>query len=575
MQEWRVFSKKADFNAIGERFGIDPVIARIIRNRDVEGEDDIDLYLNGGLKDLRDASMLKDMDRAVELIAESIDGCRKIRIIGDYDIDGVCSIYILFKGLERLGAAVDYDVPDRISDGYGINERLIDAAHKSGAELILTCDNGIAATEQIAYAKSLGMRVVVTDHHEVQYCDDGEGRHYRLPPADAVVDAKRPDCPYPFKHMCGAGIAYRLILKLYGHYGVPGSEAEELLQLAAVATVGDIVDLTGENRIIVKEGLKRLRRTENYGLDALIALNGIKKTAIDAYHIGFVIGPCLNAGGRLDTAKRALNLLLAKDTEEAERYASELVRLNGERKRLTDSAVQSALETVEKSGIKDDSVFVIYLPECHESIAGIVAGRIREAYYRPTIILTAAREGVKGSGRSVEEYNMFEKLSECADLFYRFGGHPMAAGLSLPEDKIGELRRRLNADSGLSAKDLHEKIWIDVPMPIGYINESLIGELSLLAPFGKGNQKPVFADKNLTIRWISAMGKNKEYTRMSLEKDDGSRIEAVGFFDSGELKRAQADGRRISCTYYPELNEFGGEKKIQICVTGYRTETEE
>lgn len=575
MQEWRVFSKKADFKAIGERFGIDRVIARIIRNRDVEGDEAVNLYLNGTLEDLYDASMLKDMDRAVSLISESIDGGCKIRIIGDYDIDGICSIYILFKGLKRLGAEVDYDVPDRISDGYGINEKLIDAAHDSGAQLILTCDNGIAAVEQIAYAKALGMKVVVTDHHEVQYCDDEAGRHYRLPPADAVVDAKRPDCEYPFKLMCGAGIAYKLVLKLYGHYGVSRSEAEELLQFAAIATVGDIVDLVGENRIIVKEGLKRLRKTENYGLDALIALTGIKKESIDAYHIGFVIGPCLNASGRLDTAKQALKMLLADGREEAEEYASELVKLNEERKRLTDSAVQNAVDIVEKSGVKDDSVLVIYLPECHESIAGIVAGRIREKYYRPTIILTSAKEGAKGSGRSVEEYNMFEKLSECADLFYRFGGHPMAAGLSLPADKIGELRSRLNANCNLTEKDLREKIWIDVPMPIGYINESVIKELTLLAPFGKGNQKPVFADKNLTIRWISAMGRNKEYTRMSLGKDDGSSIEAVGFFGSGELRNAQAGGKRISCTYYPELNEYGGEKKLQICVTGYRIETEE
>lgn len=575
MQEWRVFSKKADFKAIGERFGIDQIIARIIRNRDVEGDSEINLYLNGTLKDLYDASMLKDMDRAETLISESIDGGCKIRIIGDYDIDGICSIYILFKGLKRLGADVDYDVPDRISDGYGINENLIDTAHKAGAKLILTCDNGIAAIEQIAYAKSLGMKVVVTDHHEVQYFDDEEGRHYRLPPADAVVDAKRPDCAYPFKLMCGAGIAYKLILKLYGHYGVNPVEAEELLQFAAIATVGDIVDLVGENRIIVKEGLKRLRKTENYGLDALIALAGVKKAAIDAYHIGFVIGPCLNASGRLDTAKQALKMLLADGREEAEGYASTLVKLNEERKRLTDSAVQKALDIVEKSGIKDDSVLVIYLPDCHESIAGIVAGRIREAYYRPTIILTSANDGAKGSGRSVEEYNMFEKLSECADLFYRFGGHPMAAGLSLPEDKIDELRSRLNANCNLSEEDLREKIWIDVPMPIGYISENVVKNLALLAPFGKGNQKPVFADKNLTIRWISAMGRNKEYTRMSLEKDDGSRIEAVGFFESGVLRKAHADGKRISCTYYPELNEFGGEKKLQICVTGYRIETEE
>lgn len=575
MQEWRVYSKKADFTAIGERFGIDPVAARIIRNRDIEGDKDIDMYLNGTLKDLYDASLLKDMDRAVSLISDSIDTGGRIRIIGDYDIDGICSIYILFKGLKRLGADADYDVPDRVNDGYGINENLIDAARAAGAELILTCDNGIAAVDQIAYAKELGMKVVVTDHHEVQYYEDSTGRHYRLPPADAVVDAKRPDCAYPFKHMCGAGVVYKLVLKLYERYGIGPEEADELIQFAAVATVGDIVDLTEENRVIVKEGLTRLRSTKNYGLDALIALTGIKKSSIDAYHIGFVIGPCLNASGRLDTAKQALKMLLAASRAEAEEYAAELVRLNEERKRLTDSAVQNAVDIVEKSGVKDDTVFVIYIPDCHESIAGIVAGRIREKYYRPTIVLTSAKEGAKGSGRSVEEYNMFEKLSECADLFDRFGGHPMAAGLSLSVDKIDELRSRLNAGSGLKAEDLREKIWIDVPMPIGYINEKVIADISLLAPFGKGNPKPVFADKNLTIRWISSMGKNKEYTRMSLGKDDGSRIEAVVFFDSGELKTAHAAGSRISCTYYPEINEYGGEKRIQICVTGYRIETEE
>lgn len=574
MQEWRVFSKKADFTAVGERFGIDPIVARIIRNRDVEGDREIGLYLNGTLGDLYDAAGMKDMDRAIAVISESIDSGAKIRIIGDYDIDGICSIYILFQGLKRLGADVDYDVPDRINDGYGINENLIDQADQAGREVIVTCDNGIAAASQIAHAKDLGMKVVVTDHHDVPYSEDGTGRHYRLPPADAVVDPKRPDCGYPFKQMCGAGIAYKLIRKLYAHYGADVSENDELIQFAAIATVGDIVDLTGENRIIVKEGLKRLRQTENYGLNALIGLTGVRKTLLDTYHIGFVIGPCLNASGRLDTAKRALRLLFADNRAEAEEYAMELVRLNEERKRLTDSAVRAAADMVENSDIRKDRVLVIYLPDCHESIAGIVAGKIREAYYRPVIILTAAKEGVKGSGRSIPEYNMFEKLSECAELFDRFGGHPMAAGLSLREDKIDMLRSRLNAGCHLSDSDLNEKIWIDVPMPIGYISEKVVDDLALLAPFGKGNAKPVFADKNLTIRWIGAMGRNKEYTRMSLAKDDGSRIEAVGFFGKDELERARAAGKRISCTYYPEIKEFHGDRKLQICVTGYRIEEE-
>lgn len=572
MQKWRVYSKKADFEAIGERFCIDKVVARIIRNRDVEGDTDINLYLNGTLKDLYDASMMKDMDKAVDILSGAIDGGSRIRIIGDYDIDGICSIYILFKGLMRLGADVDYDVPDRINDGYGINENLIDRAHTDGREVILTCDNGIAAIPQIAYAKSLGMRVVVTDHHDVQYDEDSDGRHYKLPQADAVVDPKQQGCGYPFKFLCGAGIAYKLIVKLYEHYGIDAAETDEYIQFAAIATVGDIVDLIGENRILVKEGLKRLKDTKNYGLDALIRLTGTDKGSLDAYKIGFVIGPCLNASGRLDTAKKAVNMLLADNDEDADKYAAELVRLNDERKKLTNVAIEAAKDIVENTDIKNDSVLVIYLPDCHESIAGIVAGKIREAYYKPTIILTAAKDGAKGSGRSIESYNMFEKLSECADIFDRFGGHPMAAGMSLPVDRIDVLRKKLNERCNLGTEELTEQIWIDVPMPIGYVSESVINDLECIAPCGKGNPKPVFADKNLTIRWINAIGKNNEYTKMSLGKDDGSSIEAVGFFPCDELRQAYANGRRIACLYYPEINEYRGNKKLQISVKAYRIE---
>ncbi len=570
MQEWRVYSKKADFKAIGSRFEIDPVVARVIRNRDIDGDENINMYLNGTLESLHKPLLMKDMEKAVGIISESIAHGKKIRIIGDYDIDGICSIYILFKGLKACGASVDYEVPDRIADGYGINENLIKTAYDSGVDTIITCDNGIAAVEQIAYAKELGITVVVTDHHDVQY-DEVEGRRiYKLPPADAIVDPKQNACEYPFKMLCGAGIAYKFIICMLEKHNGDKTLLKELLQFAAIATVGDIVDLLDENRIIVREGLKLMAHTDNYGLKALMTVTGVNKDAVSAYHIGFVLGPCLNASGRLDTAKRALEMLLTDNREEAERHAGELKDLNDQRKKLTNEAVKKAVELVEDGELKDDKVLVIFLPDCHESIAGIVAGRIRERYYKPVIVLTRAEEGVKGSGRSVECYNMFEKLSQCSELFTRFGGHPMAAGLSLPEKNIGLLREKLNELCGLTDEDLTEKIWIDVPMPIEYINESLVRQLELLAPFGKANTKPVFADKNLTIRNIKAIGREGNFTRLVLGKDNGAAIDAVGFFPCTELEKVYNRKGKISCTYYPEINEFHGNMRLQICVTGYR-----
>ncbi len=570
MQRWRIYSKKADFDIIAGRFGIDPVVARIIRNRDIDGDRNIDMYLNGTMESLHNPMLMKDMDKAVGIISDAIDRNRKIRIIGDYDIDGICSIYILFKGLKACGAHVDYEVPDRIADGYGINENLIKQAYEAGIEVILTCDNGIAAIEQIVYAKKLGMTVVVTDHHDVQYDEKNGAREYRLPPADAVVDPKRSDCPYPFKMLCGAGIAYKFMECMLEYYGAAKTILSELLQFAAIATVGDIVDLLDENRIIVREGLKLVAETDNYGLKALMTLTGIKKENLSAYHIGFVIGPCLNASGRLDSAKRALSMLLTEDRALAERHAGELKELNDERKKLTSEAVELAAKLVENSSIKDDKVLVIFLPDCHESIAGIVAGRIRERYYRPAIVLTRAEEGVKGSARSIECFNMFEKLSECSEFFTRFGGHPMAAGLSLPEENIEPFRRKINSICGLNDDNLIETVWIDVPMPLEYITETLIGQLEMLEPFGKANPKPVFADKNLAVRSIRAIGKDGAYTKLVLCKDNGFTMEAVGFFPCTELEEVYKRKGRISCTYYPEVNDFGGRKRIQICITGYR-----
>lgn len=570
MQKWRVYSKKADFDAIGSRFNIDPVTARIIRNRDVTDMENVDMYLNGTLDRLHDPMMMKDMDKAVSVIASSIRDNKHIRIIGDYDIDGICSIYILFKGLKICGADVDYEVPDRITDGYGINENLIKQAYEAGVEVIITCDNGIAAASQIDYANELGMTVVITDHHDVPYEETDNGRRYIIPKAAAVVDPKQNDCRYPFKMLCGAGIAYKFIDCMVKEFQTGDSVMPELLQFAAIATVGDIVDLLDENRIIVKEGLKLIANTGNYGLNALMAVTGVSRESINAYHIGFVLGPCLNASGRLDSAKRALKMLVTDDRAEAERHAGELKDLNEERKKLTSEAVDKAVDMVENSSLKDDRVLVIFLPDCHESIAGIVAGRIREKYYKPVIVLTRGEQEAKGSARSIESYNMFEKLSECKDLFTRFGGHPMAAGLSLPEENIPEFRRRINEHCNLSEEDLTETVWIDVPMPLEYINEKLILELDGLEPFGKANPKPVFADKNISIRNIRAIGKDKQYTRMTIAKDSGMVIDAVGFFSCTELETVYNKNGRISCTYYPEINEFRDKKQIQVCVTGYR-----
>lgn len=572
MAKWRVYSKRADFDEIGRRYSIDKVVARIIRNRGIEGMEAVNRYLNGDLGTMYDALLMKDMKQAVDIIGQAIDNRQKIRIIGDYDIDGICSIYILFKGLLSLGADVDYEVPDRIADGYGINQKLIEEAHSVGRDVILTCDNGIAAVSQIEYVKSLGMTVVVTDHHDVRYEDTDDGRKYIIPQADAVVDPKRPDCEYPFKFLCGAGIALKFIGCLYETRGINGLLPDDYYEMAAVATIGDVVDLQEENRIIVKEGLKRLRKTNNPGLNALITLTGINKEDISAYHIGFVIGPCLNASGRLDTAKRAIQMLLATDNGEAERYAGDLKSLNDERKELTAEAVDRAINEIENTSLKEDRVLVVFLPDCHESIAGIVAGKIKERYYRPTIVLTRAEEGVKGSARSIESYNIFEKLLECDELLTKFGGHPMAAGLSLPEENIESLRRRLNENCNLTEDDLTEVVWIDVPMPIDYISEKVISDIQKLEPFGKGNEKPVFADKNLIITGYSPIGRDGMYTKLILQNERGYTIEAMAFFKSGELQRAFEEKLPIGCTYYPEINEFRGNKKLQIIITGCRME---
>lgn len=569
MERWVVLTKKADFQEIGKRFGIDPVIARLIRNRDVMGEEKIREYLYGTLKDLPSPWLLKDMDKAVEILSEKIASHAKIRIIGDYDIDGVSSTFILMKGLRRLGAQVDTYIPDRVKDGYGIHRQLIEQAMEDRIDTIVTCDNGIAASEEIAQAKEDGMTVIVTDHHEIPYTDTEKGREWMIPPADAVINPKQSDCAYPNKNLCGAAVAWKLIWALYEKYKIPEEEILEFSEAAAIATVGDVMDLQGENRIIVKEGLKRLENTKNPGLRALIAANGLEGGRITAYHVGFVLGPCINASGRLDTASRSLKLLCEEDADAAAREAGDLLALNQSRKAMTEKGKEEAVRLIEETELKKDAVLVVYLPECHESLAGIIAGRIREKYYKPVFVLTRGENGVKGSGRSIEAYSMYDELVKCRELLEQFGGHPMAAGLSLQEENVELFRRKLNENCNLTEKELTPKITIDVPMPISYLTKGLTEELSILEPFGKGNTKPLFAQKDLRVLNLRILGKNQNVAKMKIQAPDGSMADAV-YFGEAEAFAAYAGNReRISVTYYPEINTYQGRETLQIVIRNY------
>lgn len=571
---WKVYGKKADFNKIGADYGINPVIARIIRNRDVVGDEEVFKYIKGTKELFYDGFLMKDMQKAVDIISKKINDGAKIRIIGDYDVDGVSSIYILIRGLREVNANVDYVIPHRILDGYGINENLIKEAFDDGVDTIITCDNGIAAIEQIDYAKTLGLTVVVTDHHDVKYEENENGEKiYIIPQADAVVNPKQADCRYPFKGLCGGVVAYKFIECLLKSRGNSLEIMDELLEVAAIATVGDVMDLQGENRIIVKEGLKLLNDTKNPGLKSLMELSGITRGSLSCYHIGFVIGPCLNASGRLDTANHSLELLLAEDKGNADRLAGDLKAFNDERKNLTLKQTEVAVEMVESTKIGKDNVLVVFLEECHESIAGIIAGRLREIYYKPVLVITKGEEGLKGSGRSIPGYNMFEKLLEVEHLLTKFGGHPMAAGVSLKEENLDELRCALNAKSGLSEVDLTPVEWIDVPMPIGYISEELIEQLDILEPFGKGNEKPVFADKNLIISRIEIIGKSKNVLKMQLTSEDGYSIEALKFNESEKTMQEIKRGDKISVLYYPGINDFMGRRTLQIVVKEIRLQS--
>ena len=555
--KWMVYAKKADFKQIASEYGIDQVLARIIRNRDICGSKDIDMYLNGNLNDIHNPHSMKDADKFVDIITKKIEEHKPVRIIGDYDIDGICSIYILFCGLKAAGADVDYVVPHRINDGYGINEHLIDNAINEGIDTIVTCDNGIAAYNQVRYAKDNGITMIVTDHHDVPFEIKDDKKVYIVPPADAVINPKQADCDYPFKLLCGAGVAYKLISLLYDRLGLDKKELEDYIEFMAIATVGDIVDLIDENRIVVKYGLKHIAHTKNTGLRALIEECQLDINNISSYHIGFVIGPCLNASGRLDTARQAIELMLCKDNEKAHNMAKELIALNNERKSMTEQETQKAIELVENTGLLKDRVLVIYLKDCHESIAGIIAGRIKERYYRPTFVITNAEDGAKGSGRSIEGYNMYEEINKCKNVLTKYGGHPMAAGLSLAISDIDIFRKMLNDNAILTDEDLIPKMWIDVPMPVSYANIRLVNQLKLLEPFGKGNEKPVFADRNLYVKTASVIGRNKNVLRCQLETEDGTYVPAVqfGINNIDDIPRA---GMRISIIYYPDINTFNG-----------------
>lgn len=564
-QIWMLQTKRADFDGIARQFGIDPVTARVIRNRGIEGRENIERYLYGDLDSLYSPWLLKDMRPAVDMLKRKLKEGQKIRIVGDYDIDGVCSTYILYQALKRLGGNVDYAIPDRIKDGYGINESMIRAAAEDGIDTILTCDNGISAFSQIQTAKEFGMTVIVTDHHEVP----ADGEREILPPADAVIDPKQRSCSYPFPEICGAVVAYKLVQALYEESGVSREEWLELLEFAAIATVGDVMKLQDENRMIVKYGLKKLGHTKNLGLRKLAEKTNLDLSSITAYHIGFVIGPCLNAGGRLQTAKLALSMLLAKDEETAEELAQELKDLNDMRKDMTEHWTAEA-KVLADTQYRNDKVLVIFLPDCHESLAGIIAGRLREYCQKPAIVLTRSEEAVKGSGRSIESYHMFQKLSEVKDLMLKFGGHPMAAGLSLLEENIDEFRRELNERSGLTEEDFKAKLWIDVPMPIDYINERLVEELKILEPFGQGNEKPLFAQKQVRIRSCRVIGKNKNVVKLVLEGGSGMPMDGILFTDGIAFEEERAGRTVMDIIYYPEINEYNGNRNLQVVIRNYK-----
>lgn len=586
MEKWIEIRKGGNFMEMAKKYGIDPLIARIIRNRDIIDEKEITEYLYGGKEALHNPHLLKDVDKAAEIIAEGIAGKKAMRIIGDYDIDGVNATYILLEGIRRCGGNVDAAIPDRMKDGYGINEHLIEQALSAGKELLITCDNGIAAINEINFAKEKGMTVVVTDHHEIPYRNTEQGKEFLRSNADAIVNPKQADCPYPCKGICGAVVAWKLVQVLYERMDIPVEEADIFIENAGFATVGDVMDLTGENRILVKLGLKALEHTKNPGMKALIAKNKLSDKPLSAYHIGFVLGPCINASGRLDTAKRSLELLFERDEVKASALAGELVEFNESRKYMTQQETQKALEQIEKEGREKDKVLVVYLPECHESLAGIIAGRIREAYQRPVFVLTRGEEGVKGSGRSIEAYSMFDKMTEVAELFTKYGGHPMAAGLSMREEDIDKLREQLNQKAELSEEDMAEVVRLDAVLPMSYFTVDTIRQLSVLEPCGKSNTKPVFADRNIKVTRASIVGVNRNVLKLHLLDSKGNPVAGVYFgevekfltflgekFGSEEVDAAmhgKENSIQFAAVYEPAVDTYSGRESVQAIIRRFR-----
>lgn len=563
MEQWLEIRKSGRFDEIGKKYGIDPVVARIMRNRDVTEDGEIESYLNGTTASMGNPWLLKDAKEGAELLREKIQEKKKIRIIGDYDIDGIMSTYILLQAIRELGGVVDVEIPDRIKDGYGVNEQLVEQAVADGVDTILTCDNGIAAKKELEAAKDAGLTVIITDHHEIPHQEEEQERIYLIPKVDAVIDPKQEECTYPYKGICGAVVAWKLIQVLYETMGRDRQEADKFLEYAAFATVGDVMELRGENRILVKEGLKRLNQTENMGLKALIFRNQLQNREIKAYHIGFVLGPCLNASGRLDTARKALKLLCAENWQEAVSLAEDLTGLNEIRKDMTQKGVEEAVNQIEQSPWKQDKVYVVYLPECHESIAGIIAGRIREKYHRPVFVLTKAAEGVKGSGRSIEAYSMYEELCKCQELLDKFGGHPMAAGLSMQEEHIEEFRQMLNRNSVLEDGDIEPVIRFDAVLQLKDWTEERVLQLEKLEPFGNGNEKPIFAAKNLRAQHIRQVGKEGQMQKMILMDKDGTKCEAISFENHNI-----SEGEEFRILYYPQINSYGGYENIQLVISG-------
>lgn len=588
MSKWILQRKAADYATLSAKLKVDPVIVRLMVNRGLRTYEEMEEYLHPTLNNLPDPHLFADMDEACELLMEAIDEGTKIRVVGDYDVDGIMSTYILTTALREAGADVDYAVPHRMVDGYGINPEMVQTAFDEGIRFIITCDNGIAAAPAIDLAKELGMTFVVTDHHEVPFelAADGVTKIQQIPHADAVVDPKRDDCNYPFKGICGAQVAWKLVDVLYEFLGIEKEKADAFLQFASIATVCDVMELKGENRSTVYHGIKAIENTDNIGLNALLARNELKGKPLSCYHLGFIIGPCLNASGRLDTASRAIELLMETDEAKALAMANELVELNGQRKTMTQTGIDRAKEQIESSDLKNDRVLVIYIPELHESLAGIVAGRIRETYNKPVLVITDAEEGAKGSGRSIPAYNMFEELTAVKDVFTKFGGHPMAAGVSLEKEKIDELRRRLNENCTLTEDDMQEIIKIDCDMPLSYITEGLIDSIDLLAPFGTGNSKPLFALKNIPVQKMAYMGKEGQYLRMSLETEKGETMTALMFRGVEDFERSveekygeaswqglfsgKSNGVTMDIVYEPSINEFRGNRSVQIIIENFK-----